>query len=215
MTTISGKRVLVFDWDGTLFDSMAIKSQNFAQILVAELDSDMQEVRARYMRYSGIPRREIFLRIAADFARQLSEARLAWLSEALTRLNCERLAEAKLFPDAIRFLERMQGLDLPLYISSSVPEAELQLIVTQHLPEKLRHAFRKTMGTTPHYAKGRGHLSVILQEEAVKPKDCLVFGDDIADVELSAEAGVQCIRICREATPAKGEVTSFDEVITC
>ena len=67
-------KVIVFDWDGTLFDSMDNKTRNMGLVFHHHFDFSEKEVVALYCRYSGIPRRELFAQILADLG--LSEIRL-------------------------------------------------------------------------------------------------------------------------------------------
>lgn len=62
------KRVFIFDWDGTILDSMHVKSGNFGRAFCAALhcgqdDLLAKEVVKQYLALSGRPRKQIFLQI--------------------------------------------------------------------------------------------------------------------------------------------------------
>lgn len=215
---IQHKQVYIFDWDGTLFDSMTIKTENFCEVLAKQLqgrsNATVDGIRKIFKTASGIPRYEIFRRIGSHYGVSLTQHESDTMSDALTQLNTTRLAHAKLFPDAAPFLQAIADANRTLYISSSVPEKELRAIVSDTLPSPLLRAFSGIFGSAPNFTKGKAHIGQILTETGVHADTCIVFGDDEADVELSRQAGVDCVRLERSGTPAKAEIASFGEVVS-
>lgn len=216
------RQVLVFDWDGTLFDSMALKTQSFAEVLSEGLAErcgpvapDRDRVAALYRALSGRPRAEIFDGVAATAGVTLSAADKAELSDRLFARNRALLPSSPLFPDAERLLERLQGTAHRLFMSSSVPQAELEHFFAAKLPEPWRRRFDGVFGSAPGFGKGPGHLDAIRRQTGVAPTGILVFGDDEADHTLSAQAGVECVLVNREGRPGSGHpytIPSFDSV---
>jgi phosphoglycolate phosphatase len=211
------KQVYIFDWDGTLFDSMAIKTDNFCEVLSMQLQSrsnaTIDDIRKLFKALSGIPRYEIFHRIAGHFGVSLTQDAIDIMSGKLTTLNTTRLAQANLFPDALPFLQTIADAHRTLYISSSVPEEELHRIVADTLPPALLSRFSGLFGSAANFTKGKGHIGRILAETGLTAEDCIVFGDDKADVELSRQAGVDCVRLERSGRPGTAEIASFGEVL--
>lgn len=216
--SLQHKQVFIFDWDGTLFDSMGIKTENFCAILTAHLThrstATMADIRALFTSFSGLPRYDIFRHIAAHYGITLSPDELNCMSAALTAANTQRLADAPLFPDALPFLEYLIHHGKTLYVSSSVPLPELEAILARTLPPEMLQKFSGIFGTEPGFTKGPGHIARILAQTGAQPDDCIIFGDDEADVELSRQAGVECLRIQRSALATDAHIASFNEVMT-
>ena len=200
---LSRKALFVFDWDGTLFDSMAAKTQSFASVVSGWLQGQgalitLPEVARLYRLYSGEPRRVIFRKIAQDAGTQADAADCDAMSEALFERNRTALEAVPLFDDAIPCLEMLLSRDKALCLSSSVPQAELSHFVDHKLPTSIRARFVEVLGSQPDLAKGPGHLARIRAVTSVAPQDVIVIGDDIADRDLSSEAGIESILVDRD-----------------
>ena len=60
------KEVFVFDWDGTILDSMEIKSVNFGQAFSCGKGQELaDQATHHYLQLSGYPRKQIFFQIMA------------------------------------------------------------------------------------------------------------------------------------------------------
>ena len=77
MTPLKGKRILIFDWDGTLFDSMPIKRRTFSEVVAQYLQPQCASITVAtvcslYVDHGGKPRREIFQEVARHYGVSLS-----------------------------------------------------------------------------------------------------------------------------------------------
>lgn len=204
MIDIKSKLVFVFDWDGTLFDSMRGKTQSFSAVLssfFAEYGKSIQPdvVAAIYRKHSGKPRAEIFIEAAKVAGLQLGQSDVDEMSERLFVHNRTILAKANLFPDARRFLYALADRRVQLFISSSVPQAELDHFVGEVLPDSLRVRFSGVLGSSSGCRKGMEHVAVIRARTDTSLGDIVVIGDDEADYTLSKAAGVSCVLVDRES----------------
>ncbi len=205
MGVLDGKRVLVFDWDGTLLDSMPIKlrtfSETLAELAVAHVELPTaalsERVAALYRRLSGFSRRRIFEAVLEDLQIGSDAVSFAQFDAALRARNQHELLRTSLFPDAETFLTRLVSTSHALYVSSSVPRAELEFLFSRIVPPSLHQRFAGVFGSDGAFSKGVGHLSRIMEETRATQRDVLVFGDDGADAELSEQAGVACVLIDR------------------
>jgi len=199
---INTKKVIVFDWDGTIFDSMAGKLKSFATVLPiyfsemgCPINSDLVE--DIYLRNSGKPRKEIILEVANEIDADLETHDIDEMSRRLFSFNRTALAEENLFPDAIRLLKGLVNSDLVLYISSSVPQDELDYFVSKALPKNFHLRFSGVFGSNYDFSKGPEHIERISIDSGVSLNKILVIGDDEADFILSKQAGVDCILVDR------------------
>lgn len=221
--TFFGKEVFVFDWDGTLFDSMEAKTSSFGGVIsqclgqrTGGLTRELAE--ALYRQYSGRPRKEIFGIIAAKYGLHLTDADMEDMSQQVTNSNKITLAEALLFDDGLRLLPVLMELGHTLYVSSSVPQKELEMFFNAKMPLQIRNYFRGVFGSSHGFAKGIGHFERITKDTGCHVGQCLMFGDDLADMALSQMAGVDGIlvdRAGRHAGEFPHSISSFHEVIEC
>lgn len=218
---LSGVRVLIFDWDGTLFDSMPTKYRTFSEEVTRYLNAKMgiviseAEVLNIYQCLSGRPRREIFQEVAKSVGATLNSDQMDELSAQLTARNEIALKEVCLFQDAIALLEALTQTDYRLYISSSVPTEELQLLVDNAVSPRYRKHFQTVLGSKPSFGKGPDHINWICEQEGCGKGHCHMFGDDEADMALSLAAGIDSTLVNRgnQQTSRWRAVHSLESVI--
>ena len=199
---LSPKTVFVFDWDGTIFDSMQVKSDNFVKaflwaISTISCSATEKNLEYHYRRLSGRPRKEIFYEILTILGMEPTSYLYDEFSRMFEKLNMTSLIHAPVFPDALVLMNELIQRNGKIYISSSVPPNELQEIVEAVLSISIRRRVSKVLGSKDGFSKGSEHIGFIRQDCNVTNHQIIVFGDDRADYELSADAGVDCILIDR------------------
>ncbi len=211
------KNVYVFDWDGTVLDSMSMKARNFVQAFKSVFPESVQsgsadEVAEHYLRLSGHPRKYIFFRILDLLGLGNDEARFQSFNENFEALNKQNLIYAKLFPDATDLLISLAQWGHKIFISSSVPPKELADLVDKILPVSIRPHVSSVLGSSDGFSKGSEHLEWILSETNTTREQILVIGDDIADAELSSGAGIDCVLVDRKRTLSGGRFNTVSDL---
>lgn len=215
------KKAFVFDWDGTLFDSMAGKTISFSDVVstyFAELSKQIKPelVAVIYRAHSGKPRNEIFLECAKEVKLKLDQKCIDEMSARLFMYNRNALATSNIFPDAFRLLNVLISQDIEIFISSSVPQSELGYFVKTALPESIYTRIKKILGSSNGCNKGREHLNEISVFSGIQIENIIAIGDDKADFELSKLAGVDCILVDRDGGRFDGRfpniIKSLDEL---
>lgn len=218
---VNQKRAFVFDWDGTLFDSMTEKAASFAaeiSFFFSELGEQIspKELVAPYKAHSGKPRTEIIRALAKIRGLTLNDSQIETISTRLSARNKTALSHARLFADANRLLHAAVDWNLTLFISSSAPEGELGYHARRALEPRLQKLFSEILGSRANFTKGPGHISFITSNYNLDLDSVLVFGDDAADYHLSEAAGVDCILVERQSGRLDGKfpntVESLDEI---
>ncbi|MGE3609169.1 MAG: HAD family hydrolase [Bacteriovoracaceae bacterium] len=183
-----------FDWDGTLFDSMEFKRENFVKIF-SKCEDDKQTLLNLHYKYSGIPRKDLFNVVYKEvFGRELTDFEFKYLSQKYSELNHESAIKSPLFPEVISVLEKIR-IQRTLFISSSMPPEELRSLVKL---KKIDHYFDEILGSEPGFGKGPEHVRFISERYNKEIKDFLFVGDDDKDVELAASARVKCLQVIRK-----------------
>jgi phosphoglycolate phosphatase-like HAD superfamily hydrolase len=203
LMNLQRKSVFVFDWDGTLFDSMEGKTHSFSLVVSNYLKKknkhiEPYSVATLYRFHSGKPRSEIFREIAKVAGLQLDQTDIDEMSKLLFEYNRTVLAKAVLFSDALRFLDSLVSRDVKLFISSSVPQTELDYFVSAVLPDSLLSQFSGVLGSSNGCSKGSDHIDIIRTQTCALRENIIVIGDDEADYVLSKAAGVTCVLVDRD-----------------
>jgi len=188
-------RCVVFDFDGVLVDSNAVKRQAYFDIFsslgsqavpaVAEvLDGDVDGDRFQLIR-------QILTRLRADEVLVSAGALDALVTAYAERYNdiCEEHAatcpEVRGASAAIARLAESH----PLYICSATPEAPLRRIVERRGWSRF---FRGVLGRPRSKAE---NLRVIMEREGVEGPDVMVVGDGRRDLDAARLAGARFVGI--------------------
>jgi phosphoglycolate phosphatase-like HAD superfamily hydrolase len=202
---------VVLDWDGTLVDSLSAKAKSAAEILARALGVAAATAEASYLLHSGVPRRVLFDRIAADLVgRPLGDAEFATLSAEFTARNLARIAAAPLQPGAAAAVRSLHDRGVRLAISSSAPEEDLDPRVAS---SGLRPLLDLVLATRPGFAKGPDHVAFLCARWAIEPARLLVVGDEAADVALARSAGAACALVLHTLSRSRAEAARPDHVL--
>ncbi|MBF0104189.1 MAG: HAD family hydrolase [Deltaproteobacteria bacterium] len=186
-------KVIVFDWDGTLFDSMGYKPVNAGRVFAEEFHCPHDEVKALLLKHSGLPRRTIFKKICEHYSLPVDNKTLEGLSQKFTEYNIESAKKSALHPDVLETLQVLSG-KWPLYISSASAADELARVVDSC---GIAGLFKEVFGSSPGFEKGAGHFNRICEAQGCQASDILFVGDDEQDAVIAKSSGVRFVRILR------------------
>jgi phosphoglycolate phosphatase-like HAD superfamily hydrolase len=175
-------RAAVFDFDGVVLESAEIKTSAFRRLF----DGNEAAV-AHHLAHVGISRYEKFRYITNEIlGRPYTEADERRLGERFSALVIEEMLRCPFVPGARELLARLAG-ELPLFVASGTPEAELRQIVSARGLEEL---FAGTYGTPP--AKDE-ILRRILRERQLAGQEVVMIGDAMTDLLGAHKAGVRFV----------------------
>lgn len=188
---------LVFDFDGVLVESMAIKGTAFHQ-LYRPFGAEVAELAvAHHVAHAGLSRRQKI----RDFHRaRLGAEPTAHELDAL----CQRFSE--LVEDAVVACAEVAGAKdvledrhrrLSLFVLSGTPQAELARIVQRR---GLARYFTEVIGTPPEKPVS---IRRLLRQHRWRPRQVLFVGDGVTDFRAARETGVRFLGRVRdgEASP--------------
>jgi len=189
------KWIVLFDWDGTLIDSLDLKIRNAGVLFEQALGIPRSKVEAVYRQHSGLPRRQVFRAICRENGlHDLQEEQFEDLSRRFSEANLvvftDRSRTGLVLPDTRRTLEALTNSGYPLYVSSSAETEEIRAIAQVH---GLAGYFLEIMGSRPGFNKGREHVEYILRKQAANKNEIVFVGDEPFDVAIGREAGVLTI----------------------
>jgi beta-phosphoglucomutase family hydrolase len=204
--TMSAKRALIFDMDGTIVDNMGFHTQSWITFFERRgRDIDADEF---FRTTAGRQGKEI---IRSHMGEHLADEEVATLNhekEAVYReLYAPHLKAVAGFEDLIADA-RSQGMSLA--VGTAAPPANVAFTLDGL---DLRRHFDTIVGATD-VPRGKPHPDVFL--EAAKrcgaaPEDCIVFEDAPLGVEAARRAGMRCVVIT--TTLPRDAFAEFDNVI--
>jgi phosphoglycolate phosphatase-like HAD superfamily hydrolase len=183
-----GIAALVFDFDGTLVDSSAIKKSSFMSALGAGKTIDREECELAYATHGTINRAELLALSFTDiYSRVPSLAEREALAGAYTTYFRDHMGEVKLFPGLHEFHEKF-GERYQFMISSNAPRGEIVELCTK-------------LGIDTYFTRVYGHpvskaaaLRDIVAALDVGPANLLYVGDRVEDGMVADSVGT---RFCR------------------
>ena len=187
-------KAVVFDWDGTVVDTMPIKICNASNIFSEQYDVDSESIAESYRKYSGISRRDLFDLIAKEnIGRELSKIEFNRLSSEFTSRNVESYKTNKVFDNNNRkVLVKIREHGFMMFISSSANKDEIEKLA---MLLDLKKYFEEILGSTGHFKKGMAHINYIKKKYGLKTTQIMFVGDERADMRLAGRLGVMCVGV--------------------
>jgi phosphoglycolate phosphatase-like HAD superfamily hydrolase len=195
--------IILFDWDGTLIDSLPTKVRNAGRLFQQELGIAPEDVTLAYRSVSGIPRKQLFASICADNGlAPLDDEAYQRLSQRFTEMNLASLtgpgAKGVVAQETFDTLRLLKASGYPMYVSSSADPHEIRMGASVL---GLDGFFTEIMGSLPGFGKGAQHVAHVLQSQRARRDQLIFVGDEPADVRLGRQAGVRTVAKVGTVTP--------------
>ena len=193
-------KVIVFDFDGVLVESVDVKTKAFAELFKGESSEIIEKMVEYHLENGGISRFEKFRYYYKYLLkRPLSEENEKELGERFSRIVMKKVIEAPWVAGAKETLDYFYN-KLPLYVASGTPDRELKQIITAR---KMDHYFQDIFGAPEQKSS---ILRKIIDITKTKPDHVIMVGDAMSDYQASKEVGVRFIgRIKPGGNPFAGE----------
>jgi len=180
-------KVVLFDFDGVLVDSVSIKEHAFG-LLYEEYGRDiMERVMAHHRQHGGMSRFDKFEHYHTEFlGRPLQPGESEDLNQRFSSLVVELVIAAKEMKHATNVLQALSD-NFPVHLVSATPEKELIHIVAAR---GMQHFFRSLHGAPQ---KKSSHICNIRERYGYEKEQMVFIGDAINDYEASIEADIDFI----------------------
>lgn len=181
-------RIVAFDFDGVLADSVPVKDGAF-QSLFRHDDRDIQVAAlAAWNRLKGVFRRDRIRAVYQEvLGRVLEEAVLDAQLRQFESQAFARTVAAPWIAGVRTFLE--ENHEYPLYVVSASPQEEVREVV---LRRGMASYFKEVYGGP---VKKTEFLSQILQKEGAIPQSLLFIGDSISDYLAASAVGTDFLGV--------------------
>ena len=184
--------LLVFDWDGTLVDSIEriVTSLQFAS--KQTVDIDLSDEQARDV--IGLGLMEAIAKLHPELNLQQHHSELNEIADAYRQHYLhDNLVPAPLFDGVFELLNELQNKDYTLAISTGKSRAGLEQSINEH---RLADYFSTTRCAGENKSKPHPEmLHEILDELNFTAAQTLMIGDSEHDLKMANNANMQCIGV--------------------
>lgn len=182
MGTKRAKRACVFDFDGTLVDSMSLFTGIAAEVLSETHQIKPSVARQKYLETSGLPFQEQLESLFPGDVRNAKAARLFEKEKRAKYLTKELFRQV---PEILRYLRR-KG------IKTAVSSNNFQDLIESFLQKK-GVSFDLILGWRPNFTKGKDHFEEIRRSLKTSSDGILFIGDSLKDAEKAADHQIDFI----------------------
>jgi HAD superfamily hydrolase (TIGR01549 family) len=180
-----GISLVVFDCDGVILDSVAVKTRAFGQIVEQHGAEAVSRMTEYHLAHGGVSRIRKFEWFYDEvLGRKITEDELQALSSKFRQLAFEGVMRSPTVPGIMETLESLHGR-LPMYVASGTPNDELLQVLDAR---NLTRYFKGVYGTPPGKTE---LLRCILEKEGVAPNETLMVGDSSTDMDAAQSCGAR------------------------
>lgn len=178
------QKVLLFDMDGTIVDSLAFHQQALEDLFRVTYNIRLGPDQAR--RFVGLPIRTIYRHVLPqkDFADCMAEFEAFYGGPALDRLDL-----VKAIPGAADTLNALAGEGHRLYLVTNSAQPLAEAVVKAYG----FRCFAAVSGADQFSENKVERCRAILNREGCPPADAAYIGDSLSDVALAGELGVHSV----------------------
>jgi len=187
-------KVLIYDFDGVICDSVGLKTDAFVELYAMESESIQESVREYHLKNGGISRFEKIKYFETILLGKLySEDENIKLAQNFAELVKEKVICSPFIVGVKEFLEK-HSFDTLQYICTGTPEFEIKEIIERR---GMEHLFKGLFGSPT--IKSR-IIKNIISEVGCKNDDCIFFGDALTDYKAAFDSNVKFIGIKNNST---------------
>ena len=178
-----GLRAVAFDFDGVLVDSVGVKTDALLNLYPEESDQFRAEVVEHHLEHGGVSRYEKIQEYERRrTGREPQPHDVDRLAKTFAKFVKDRVIRAPEMRGASGLLEHLNG-QLPLFVCSGTPEAELGDIVAAR---GWRHHFDAVLGSPTTKAE---MLLNIADRLGCTTQEILLIGDSSTDRDAARQSG--------------------------
>lgn len=183
------KKIIIFDFDGVIIDSVKIKDNAFKQIV----SKYSQTIRSRFFRFHkknlGKSRQVKFEYLFSQLLRiKYKKKDIENLSSKFNKIILKKIIQLKLNKGVLTFLKKNKST-FHYFISSGTPEKELKYIIKK---KGIENYFLKIYGSPKEKHK---HIEEIIKSFKFKKKNVVFIGDGLSDLEAAKKIKLKFIQV--------------------
>lgn len=175
------KKTILWDFDGVIIDSHAVREQGFQEVLSQFPEEEVEELLVYHRRNGGLSRYVKFRYFLEKIRKEkVSEVLVEeWSARFSEIMRAKLIDKAALIPETLNFIEKKKG-QMNMHIISGSDGDELRYLGEQ-------------LGLSPYFKTIEGSpvpkvdlVKKVLEEFSYPPKQCVLIGDSINDYEAAS-----------------------------
>ena len=187
---ISRKKLLIFDFDGVLVDSVEVKTNAFAELYKQYGEEIEQRVIEHHRNNGGMSRFDKFRYYHNEFLKKsISEKEISEMSKIFSKLVVQKVISAEEIKGSSAYLKKCILSNKICVVNSATPEDEITEIVRCR---SLNKYFENIYGSP---ATKKQNLEKALQSCDARVDDAVFFGDAQSDFDAALEMGMEFVGV--------------------
>ncbi len=183
MAKINDISMIVFDCDGVLLESVAVKTKAFGQTVAEYGQKAVDRLIEYHLAHGGVSRYKKFEWFYQEIlGKKITDEELEILGDRFKQLSFEGVMNAPMVEGADKVLEVFYN-KIPMFVASGAPHEELIQVLKA---KEMFGYFRGVFGSPP--AKTQ-LLQQIIDTCKVLPERVLMVGDSSTDLEAAENCG--------------------------
>jgi len=167
-------KYIMFDFDGTLVDSMTFLENNAVLLLMEFYNLSKKEATRHYRETTGLPFIQQ-MEIIFPTKKELNSKTV----EQFEEMKIDRIYEQELFPDSLNVLKALKKRGYNLGISSGTIEE----IISEYLRRIKLDLVDDVLGWKPGFEKGKNHFDYVIKKYKIKNSNIVFIGDSLWDAK--------------------------------
>ncbi|MHA1990162.1 MAG: HAD family hydrolase [Candidatus Hodarchaeales archaeon] len=199
---MSELKLICFDFDGTIADTMPVLENNAVSLLIKYHPSmSLNDAIDNYRRTTGLPFEQqveiIFPNISTNNE----------MVEEFENLKVETIFNQELFPETNEALSILKSKGYIIAISSST----IKEIIVEYLQRKeISNSIDIVLGYRPGFEKGKHHFDFLKEKFQLSSSSILYVGDSLKDMERAMSSHVNFIGRTSVMNSADDFIIKFD-----
>ncbi len=178
---------IIFDFDGVLVESVAVKGTAFGALYADHGPEFQQQVVEYHEAHGGVSRFDKIRYYEEQLlGRSVTEGDIKNLAQRFSDIVEEQVVACPAVAGALKFLEENHAR-LPLFVASATPQEELERIVSKR---SMSVYFRGVYGSPASKAQ---NIKSVLETYRYDADRTFMIGDTMSDFKGAKEAGVKFI----------------------
>ena len=165
---------VIFDFDGTLADSMPFLQKIGVETMMKYYAVSVEEATERYVSTTGLPYEH---QIKMNFP---NDSRNDAAIEEFEQLKINRIYEQELFPDAEITVRTLLKRGFDVFVSSSTFQPTIEEYFRR---QGILDLFKAVVGYRPGFEKGSDHFKYVSSQFGIDLADMVFVGDSLKDFE--------------------------------
>ncbi len=200
------KKIIIFDFDGVILDSVSVKGDAFGYIFNDYGDEIVDKVKDYHKQNGGLPRAEKIKNIFSIILKKHpSQDVIDKYCRRFSIIVVDMVLKTNFIPGSFEFIKNNCNL-YDLFIVSATPQKELEVIIKKR---KIRKYFKNIYGSP---IDKKTHIKSIISNNGGVFSSAVFIGDSLSDLESSIKAGVEFIGVKSSSITFPIEVNVMDNL---